>query len=74
MVPDADRRNTLWTSRVWPDACWSRRDRRDLAAAGAVLTVQPWWRLTAAERETVVAEAQTLPLPADRAHRRALGE
>jgi hypothetical protein len=28
-----------------------------------VLTVRPWWRLTAAEREAVVAEAQTLPLP-----------
>ena len=64
LVPDADRRGTLWTPRVWPGAVlvdgeiagtWRR--------AGAVMTVQPWWPLSAAERDAVAAEAESLPLP-----------
>jgi hypothetical protein len=64
LVPDADRREMLWTSRVWPGAVlvdgevvgtWRR--------AEAALTVQPWGRLTAAHRAAVEAEAQALPLP-----------
>jgi Winged helix DNA-binding domain len=64
LVPDADRRRALWTPRVWPGGLlvggeiagtWRR--------AGAVMTVQPWWRLTRAERDAVAAEAESLPLP-----------
>ncbi len=64
LVPDAARRDLLWTSRVWPGAVlvggdiagtWRRADR--------VLTVQTWRRLPAKEREAVVAEAESLPLP-----------
>jgi hypothetical protein len=64
LVPDADRRRALWTPRVWPGGLvvggelagtWRR--------AGAVLTVQPWRPLPAAERDAVAAEAQALPLP-----------
>jgi Winged helix DNA-binding domain len=64
LVPDADRRHTLWTPRVWPGGLllgseiagtWRRAD--------AVLTVQPWRRLTRAERAAVTAEAESLPLP-----------
>jgi hypothetical protein len=64
LVPDADRRRALWTPRVWPGGLvvggelagtWRR--------AGAVLTVQPWRQLSAAERDAVAAEAQALPLP-----------
>jgi Winged helix DNA-binding domain len=64
LVPDASRRDLLWTPRVWPGALlvgpeiagtWRR--------AGTSMTVQPWRRLRAAERDAVVAEAQSLPLP-----------
>jgi hypothetical protein len=27
------------------------------------MTVQPWWRLSPAERDAVAAEAESLPLP-----------
>jgi len=64
LVPDAGRRDTLWTPRVWPGALlvggeiagtWRRAD--------AVMTVQPWRRLSPAERDAVVSEAESLPLP-----------
>jgi hypothetical protein len=64
LVPDAGRRNALWTPRVWPGALlvggevagtWRRAD--------AVMTVQPWRRLSGAERDAVVSEAESLPLP-----------
>jgi hypothetical protein len=64
IVPDAAQRAELWTTRVWPGAVlvageivgtW-RRARADLS-------VQPWRRLTRAERDAVEAEAQSLPLP-----------
>jgi hypothetical protein len=67
LVPDAGRRDTLWTPRVWPGALlvdgeiigtWRR--------AGEVLTVQPWRRLSPAERDAVTAEAESLPLPGAR--------
>jgi hypothetical protein len=64
VVPDAARRGELWTPRVWPGGLlidgevagtWRR--------ANAVLTVQPWRRLSGAERDAVVAEAEALTLP-----------
>ena len=64
LVPEAKRRDQLWTSRVWPGAVlvageivgtWRR--------AQANLTITPWVRLARAKREAVEAEAQTLPLP-----------
>lgn len=64
LVPEADRRALLWTSRVWPGAVlvageivgtWRR--------ANAVLSIEPWQRLSAPERAAVEAEAATLPLP-----------
>jgi hypothetical protein len=54
----------LWTPRVWPGAVlvggevagtWRR--------AHADLTIQPWRRLSRAERDAVEAEAERLPLP-----------
>ena len=65
LVPDAVRRDALWTPRVWPGALlvggeicgtWRR--------AGAVVAAQPWRPLTPAERDAVTAEAESLPLPA----------
>jgi hypothetical protein len=64
LVPDEDKRGELWTSRVWPGAVlvggevvgtWRR--------ASAVVAVQTWRRLSAAERQAVEAEADSLPLP-----------
>ena len=64
LVPQADRRSALWTSRVWPGAVlvdgeivgvWRR--------ANADLTIQPWRRLSAVERRAVDDEAASFPLP-----------
>ncbi len=64
LVADADHRNRLWTSRVWPGAVlvdgeivgtWRR--------AQADVTIESWHRLSPALRESVEAEATSLPLP-----------
>ncbi len=64
LLPDPRQRDALWTPRVWPgrllvngevEGIWRR--------AGAVLTVQPWRKLSPEERDAVVAEAESLPLP-----------
>ena len=64
LVENADHRGRLWTSRVWPGALlvngtiagtWRRAD--------AVVSVEPWRRLSRAERQAVETEAATLPLP-----------
>jgi Winged helix DNA-binding domain len=64
LVEDAKRRAELWTSRVWPGAVlidgevagvWRR--------AGAVVDIDAWRRLSPDERDRVVAEAESLPLP-----------
>jgi hypothetical protein len=64
LVPEADRRAQLWTSRVWPGALLVRGDivgtwRR----AGPTVTIQAWRRLSNGERHAVEAEADQLPLP-----------
>jgi hypothetical protein len=51
LVPDAERRAQLWTSRVWP---------------GALLVdvrIDAWGRLSRAARDAVEAEAASMPLP-----------
>lgn len=64
LVPDVAQRASLWTSRVWPGAVlvsgeivgtWRRAQAR--------LSIEPWRRLTRAERDAVEAEAHSLPLP-----------
>jgi hypothetical protein len=64
LVPDATHRAALWTSRVWPGALlvhgeivgtWRR--------ATAVVRVELWRSLSAAERQGVEEEAASLPLP-----------
>jgi hypothetical protein len=64
LVPDPRRRAELWTSRVWPGALLVGGEvagtwRRD----SANMSVQPWRRLSAAERQAVEAEGAALPLP-----------
>ena len=64
LVPNERQRRALWTSRVWPGALlvegetvgtWRRAEH--------VLTIQPWRRLSRAQRDAVEAEAGSLPLP-----------
>ena len=64
LVPDATRRASLWTPRVWPGAVlvggelagtW-RRSQADVS-------IHPWRRLSRGERDAVEAEAASLPLP-----------
>ena len=64
LVPGPDRRRELWTPRVWPGGVlvdgevvgtWRRAD--------AAMTIQPWRPLAPGERDAVVAEAASLPLP-----------
>ncbi len=64
LVSEPAYRAALWTSRVWPGALliggevagtWRR--------SGAVVTVEPWRRLSRVERDEVEVEASTLPLP-----------
>jgi hypothetical protein len=64
LVPDAAQRAALWTTRAWPGAAlvageivgtWRRSQ--------ALLTIEPWRRLSRAERAAFEAEAQSLPLP-----------
>jgi hypothetical protein len=68
LVPDAGRRATLWTPRVWPGAVlvggevagtWRRAD--------TTFTIEPWRRLSRPDRDAVEAEAGSLPLPGVRA-------
>ena len=64
LVPDAEGRRALWTPRVWPGAVlvdgevvgtWRRAESR--------MAIQPWRRLSRAQRDAVETEAVSLPLP-----------
>jgi hypothetical protein len=64
LVPDVDRRRSLWTSRVWPggvlvegeiSGTWRRSQH--------AVTIQIWRRLSRAARDAVEAEAMAMPLP-----------
>lgn len=64
LVPRADRRRGLWTTRVWPGAVLADGEivgtwRR----AGTTVAVTAWQRLGRGEREAIEAEAGSLPLP-----------
>jgi hypothetical protein len=64
LVTEPNRRAVLWTSRVWPGALLVSGDvvgtwRR----ANAIMTIEPWRRLSIRERHAVEAEAASLPLP-----------
>jgi hypothetical protein len=65
LVPNAKRRPQLWTTRVWPGALlvngeivgtWRRANEN--------VSIAIWRRLTNTERDAVVKEAESLPLPA----------
>lgn len=64
LVPDAKRRAQLWTTRVWPGALLvSGKISGVWRRAAAEISIEPWRRLSSAEREDVEREAMSLPLP-----------
>ncbi len=64
LVPDAGRRASLWTSRVWPGAVLMSGEIVGIwRRAGNTLDVETWRTLSAAEKARVEAEASSLPLP-----------
>ncbi|HZQ80651.1 MAG TPA: crosslink repair DNA glycosylase YcaQ family protein [Gaiellaceae bacterium] len=64
LVPRADRRARLWTSRVWPGALLVDGEIRGTwRRAQHKLQIETWTRLTPAQRAAVEGEAATLPLP-----------
>jgi hypothetical protein len=64
LVPDADQRSALWTSRVWPGAVLLDGEVRGTwRRANETVTIQTWGRPSRAARHAVEAEAAALPLP-----------
>jgi hypothetical protein len=64
LVPRADRRALLWTSRVWPGALLVEGEIRGTwRRAQHAMRIAVWERLSRAARDAVEAEARALPLP-----------
>ena len=64
LVPRADQRAQLWTSRVWPGALLVDGEIRGTwRRAQHVVKIDAWGRLSRATRDAVEAEAAVLPLP-----------
>jgi hypothetical protein len=64
LVPRAELRERLWTSRVWPGALLVEGEVRGTwRRAQHTMRVDAWGRLSRAARTAVEAEARALPLP-----------
>ena len=64
LVPRADQRQRLWTSRVWPGALLVEGEIRGTwRRAQHIVRIETWARLSRGAREAVEAEASSLPLP-----------
>jgi hypothetical protein len=64
LVPQADRRARLWTSRVWPGALLVGAEIRGTwRRAQHTVRIEAWERLSRSMRDAVEAEAAGLPLP-----------
>jgi len=67
LVPQADRRQQLWTSRVWPGALLVDGEARGTwRRSQHTVRIDVWGRLSRTARAAVEAEAVALPLPVDR--------
>jgi len=64
LLPRADQRERLWTSRVWPGALLVEGEIRGTwRRAHHVVRIDAWSRLSGELRDAVEAEARALPLP-----------
>ena len=64
LVPRADQRELLWTSRVWPGALLVEGEIRGTwRRAQHTVRIDAWTRLTRGTRDAIEAEAAALPLP-----------
>jgi Winged helix DNA-binding domain len=64
LVPRADQRRQLWTSRVWPGALLVEGEIRGTwRRAQHTVRIDPWARLSGATRDAIEVEASALPLP-----------
>ena len=64
LVPRADQRERLWTSRVWPGALLVDGEIRGTwRRAQHTVRVDAWTRLSRGARDAIEAEAAMLPLP-----------
>ena len=64
LLPRADQRQRLWTSRVWPGALLVEGEIRGTwRRAQHTVRIDAWARLSPAMRDAIEAEANTLPLP-----------
>ena len=64
LLPRADQRQRLWTSRVWPGALLVEGEIRGTwRRAQHIVRIDAWARLSRARRDVIEAEARALPLP-----------
>ena len=64
LIPRADQRERLWTSRVWPGALLVEGEIRGTwRRAKHTVRIDTWTRLTRGMRDAIEAEAGALPLP-----------
>jgi hypothetical protein len=64
LVPQADQRQLLWTSRVWPGALLVEGEVRGTwRRAQHTVRIDAWARLPRDARDAIEAEARSLPLP-----------
>jgi Winged helix DNA-binding domain len=64
LVPRADQRERLWTSRVWPGALLVEGEIRGTwRRARHAVRIETWGRFSRGMRDAVEAEASSLPLP-----------
>jgi hypothetical protein len=67
LVPRADQRERLWTSRVWPGALLVEGEIRGTwRRAQHTVRIDAWGRLSRGTRDAIEAEARALPLPLER--------
>jgi hypothetical protein len=65
LVPDAERRAQLWTTRVWPGALLVDGEIRGTwRRAQHTVRIDAWEPLSRSARDAVEAEAASMPLPA----------
>ena len=64
LLPSAEHRDRLWTSRVWPGALLVAGEIRGTwRRANELVRINTWTSLSPGERAAVEAEARSMPLP-----------